>query len=340
MTSTHYSTTGGWLLTLLRTLDQQGVNIDLLIRDEGLTLDAVISGAMRIDMDVMTRLWHQARLITGDPTIGLKVARNMRPTTFSSLTAALYAVPDLQTALRLMARFGNIFTDGGFWWVREMPDAMELVVLRRRAVANEVSDAVFAGILKLLQDISTPDLRPGHVHIGRERPANCAPWYTVFGDSIEFHSTNNSFMRFPRAPLETKLFGYDAAVLQHSVALMEAQLAGVRQGPTTAYVRAQILSSLGTDAEDIESVAAVMGLSPRSLQRRLGEESQTFRGLVDEVRRDTATRYLLDSVIPVTEIAARLGYGSLPSFTRACYRWHGMSPLSVRREHLHIEDAS
>lgn len=333
MNESHYSTTGGWLLTLLRTLDQQGIDVARLIADEGLTLDSVLSGAMRIDMDVMTRLWHRARALTADPTLGLKVARNMRPTTFSSLTTALYAVPDLQTALRVIARYGNIFTDGGFWWVREQPRHMELVVLRRRAIANEVADAVFGGILKLLQDISSPELRPSHVRIGRSRPANPAPWHAVFGSSVRFHGTNTSFMRFPRAPLEAPLFGYDAAVFNHSVALMESQLAGLRHGPTTAYVRAQILSTLGTDEEDIESVAAAMGLTPRTLQRRLREESQTFRGLVDEVRRDTATRYLVDSVIPVTEIGARLGYGNLPSFTRACYRWHGASPLAVRRGH-------
>lgn len=334
MTMSHYSTTSGWLLTLLRTLAERGIDTERLLEGEDLTRDSVFSGAMRIDMDVMSRLWQRARLLTDDPTIGLKVARNMRPTTFSSLTTALYAVPDLQTALKLLARYGNIFTDGGFWWVREFPHAMELVVLRRRAVTNEVADAVFGGILKMMQDISSPDLRPSHVHIGRDQPANLAPWHAVFGESIEFHGTNNSFMRFPRAPLETQLFGYDAAVFQHSVALMETQLAGLRHGPTTAYVRAQILSCLGTGEEDINSVAEVMGLSPRTLQRRLGDETQTFRGLVDEVRREVATRYLLESVIPITEICERLGYGSLPSFIRACYRWHGKSPMAVRQKHL------
>lgn len=333
----HYSTTSGWLLTLLRTVNQHGIDPGRLIGEQGLSLDAVLSGAMRIDMDVMTRLWTRARALTADPTLGLKVARNMRPTTFSSLTTALYAVPDLQTALRVMARYGNIFTDGGFWWVREDPAGMELVVLRRRLIVNEVSDAVFGGILKVLQDISSPDLRPSHVHIGREQPANPAPWHAAFGRSVTFHDTETSFMRFPRAPLETKLFGYDAAVFNHSVALMESQLAGLRHGPTTAYVRAQILSTLGTDLEDIESVAAAMGLTPRTLQRRLREESQSFRGLVDDVRRETATRYLVDSVVPVTEIGARLGYGNLPSFTRACYRWHGVSPLAVRRGRIPVQ---
>jgi AraC-like DNA-binding protein len=80
----------------------------------------------------------------------------------------------------------------------------------------------------------------------------------------------------------------------------------------------------------IESVARGIAMSPRSLQRKLAEESVTYHALVEEARAAAAARHLSDRRLSISEIGCLLGYSEPAAFTRAFKRWHGISPLTFR----------
>ena len=77
-------------------------------------------------------------------------------------------------------------------------------------------------------------------------------------------------------------------------------------------------------------VAAELSLHPRTLQRRLREEGASFESIKDDVRRDAAMRYLSESDIPLTRIAALLGYSEPSVLTRSCQRWFASTPRQIR----------
>lgn len=80
--------------------------------------------------------------------------------------------------------------------------------------------------------------------------------------------------------------------------------------------------------------ARILGIPPRSLQRRLAGAGTSFETLVDSWRRTTARALLADSCEPVGAIALALGYGHPSHFTRAFHRWEGTAPLAYRLTHL------
>ena len=82
--------------------------------------------------------------------------------------------------------------------------------------------------------------------------------------------------------------------------------------------------------------AAIIGMSPRTLQRQLAEEERSFSRLLQSVRFRVAQRLLRDSSMPLTEIASRLSYADLPNFIRAFKRWTGVGPNEFRK--LHYDD--
>ena len=77
-------------------------------------------------------------------------------------------------------------------------------------------------------------------------------------------------------------------------------------------------------------VATRLNLHPRTLQRRLREEGTSFEAIKDDIRRDAAARYLSESDIPLTKIAALLGYSEPSVLTRSCQRWFSSSPRQIR----------
>ena len=79
-----------------------------------------------------------------------------------------------------------------------------------------------------------------------------------------------------------------------------------------------------------DAVAKNLGLSKRSLQRRLQEEGTSFMTLKDEVRKELSHNYVRDSKIDIIEIAFLLGYSDQSAFSRSYKRMTGMSPSEVR----------
>jgi AraC-like DNA-binding protein len=79
-------------------------------------------------------------------------------------------------------------------------------------------------------------------------------------------------------------------------------------------------------------VAKTLGMSARTLQRRLEDECVRYREILDEMREAAARVYLSRPDLSFTEAAHLLGFSELSSFNRACKRWLGCSPREYRRQ--------
>jgi AraC-like DNA-binding protein len=73
-----------------------------------------------------------------------------------------------------------------------------------------------------------------------------------------------------------------------------------------------------------------MGMSERTLQRRLAAEGATFNGLLEEARRTIAMSYLADRKLAAYEVSFLLGYREPATFFRAFKRWTGKTPQQYR----------
>ena len=80
----------------------------------------------------------------------------------------------------------------------------------------------------------------------------------------------------------------------------------------------------------IGEVARRLGLSQRTLARRLNEEGLTFSALLGRLRHDLADRYLADGDTSISQIAWLLGYQEVSAFSKAYKRWTGKAPRAMR----------
>jgi AraC-like DNA-binding protein len=84
-------------------------------------------------------------------------------------------------------------------------------------------------------------------------------------------------------------------------------------------------------APTLALVAEAAGTSTRTFQRRLNEERQTFKSLLDGVRQERARHLVADGDKTIGQVARRLGYSRPTSLNRSMMRWTGKSPTSFRR---------
>jgi AraC-like DNA-binding protein len=98
----------------------------------------------------------------------------------------------------------------------------------------------------------------------------------------------------------------------------------------TVHVRSLIGRLLRDEDSSLDNVAAILGMHPRTLQRRLREEGQSFETMKDGVRRDTALQFLRHNRIPLIHVAEAVGYAEVSTLSRSCYRWFAASPRQMR----------
>jgi len=172
--------------------------------------------------------------------------------------------------------------------------------------------------------------RSSQVRLGYRRPASTAGLRSRFGDQLLFDSAASG-IAIPAAalahPVPTASANYRQVILDHLRTGGLAPEKGV-----AGRVRDLVGQLLPTGRLSLGAVAEVLGLTPRSLQRRLADRGLEFRRLVDEERRARVADYLRDTDAPLARIAGMLGYSDQTAFNKAFSRWYSMSPGRWRRE--------
>nr|WP_053376067.1 AraC family transcriptional regulator [Paenibacillus sp. FJAT-27812] len=107
-----------------------------------------------------------------------------------------------------------------------------------------------------------------------------------------------------------------------------------RSRSITEMVKWIMKRSLTGGRPDIQAVAKELGMSDRTLQRRLTDEKTSFKQLLSQARHEQAREYLADPSLDIKEVAFLIGYEDQNSFYRAFRLWEGDTPSNWRTEHV------
>jgi AraC-like DNA-binding protein len=97
-------------------------------------------------------------------------------------------------------------------------------------------------------------------------------------------------------------------------------------GGISAQVRKALIGVMDGGDSGIDAIAKRLGMSTRSLQRRLAEEQTGYNDLLAEVREEFAKRYLARGTLTASEVAYLIGFTEPPAFFKAFKRWTGLTP--------------
>ncbi|CAN0627289.1 Transcriptional regulator, AraC family [Burkholderia multivorans] len=186
----------------------------------------------------------------------------------------------------------------------------------------------------LLREVLGGDVAPLRFAFRGERPPPACrasrAWPATAGVEHEFSARFNS-LSFERALLSRALPHANPITAsmceQMCMRLMESRRARAGAAATVRHH----LSAAGAALPDLGRMAGLMNVSERTLKRRLSDEGVTFRELLAEARRSAAESLLGAGDLTLTEIAGRLGYSDLSSFSQAFKRRHGITPSAFRK---------
>lgn len=192
----------------------------------------------------------------------------------------------------------------------------------------QIYDLTAAVTYNILVALCGPSWRPTSVLLSRAKPRDPAPYRRLFGMPPRFDA-EQMLLVFAGHWLERPLPGADPIlyrVLQGRI----SELAATCYGDLPAQVRRITCNLLLCGKGSLESVATVLSMHPRTLNRHLKRLGTGYRELRDECHRSIACQLLKDTELPISEIAARLQYANTPAFIRAFRRWNDATPAEWR----------
>jgi AraC-like DNA-binding protein len=331
---TGYVMSGSWLAPLVRAVESYGVDAKQLISDElsGKSIGQMVHA--QIGYDSITRMWRRAAVLTNEPAIGIVAARHIGPNTFGPLSFAMYSSNSALTALNTFSNYSQFGTNVAVWWCHQTEEYVEVVRHGRAGTgAEEMKDAVPAAILNMCQSLGNPTLRPDRLVLGRKRPRDTSKWRSFFGLEPEFHVSGRTLMRFPLEAVTENCPSYEPELFNLCVSLLDQKLKELSTESFIGLVRVQIIKSIEDGEIHIDTAARDLGLSRRTLQRRLDAENNcTFSDLLGSIRDSMAKRYLAESTRSIGEISESLCYSSVSSFSRSFRNRFNMTPSGYRRQ--------
>lgn len=171
---------------------------------------------------------------------------------------------------------------------------------------------------------------PRRVAFSYRRPDDLREYERLFRCPLVFDSQDSQLV-FSRSLWDTEIPGSDPQL--HRVLDEHAHQQLVEHpspGDITVTIRRLISAELADGAPKLEGMARQLGMSGRSLQRRLGERGLTYGNLLDQVRALHAEAHLRDPDLALSEVSYLLGFLEQSSFSRAFRRWKGISPAQYR----------
>ena len=317
----------GWVGTVLAAAERQGVARGALLAQAGIAPEEL--AAERWPIDHITRLWRAAVHCTQDAGFGLKAGAGVGPASFNVVSYLLQSAPTLRVALALVQKYQRLISDGGRFQTITGPEACWVVYHPRQgalAFSPHQIESVLAAVVVFARWVTGSALRPQRVQLSQARIGPLAGYREVFQCPVDFEQAFSGVL-LANAQLDAPLPQANAQLAQAHHQQAAARLAALsRQDGLEQTLRMWIASQLQGQAPARAQAARALGLSERTLARRMRAEGLSYSALLDGVRRDAALQAVAQTTRALSDIALALGYAEPSVFTRAFRRWTGATP--------------
>ncbi|HEY2163554.1 MAG TPA: AraC family transcriptional regulator, partial [Gemmatimonadaceae bacterium] len=307
---------------VLGRLTSLGVDVDRVLHHAGIGRSRFQGTRAKLTVHEFFAFWRSLEAVGGSRDLGLRIGTRAEPHQLDVASLAAIHSDNLGDALAKFARYKRVVcgeqvsveTSNGetrirFHWVH-VDDALPMMLV----------DTTFASLVTLAAHGIGAPVTPIRVEFARRR-ADEAMLHRTFGCPIEFDAPIDQLV-LEDALLARPFVTRNADVVAMLVPSLESALAELATSRSIADdVRAALNRRMAGERPSVEKLAHEMRMSPRTLQRRLGEVGTTYQTILDDVRRDASRRLLASTDLDASEIAFLLGFEELNSFCRALHGW-------------------
>jgi AraC-like DNA-binding protein len=316
-----------------------GVPMDELLAEGGLDKAQLADAEALIPVSAIEAMFAAVSSRYSDPLMGLHLAGDIQPATFGAIGYLMQACTTLGDALEVVTRYNGLLSNIGKTSLVRSPGAVRICWecsagspgLRRQVTEYVLGS--FVALLRLLLPERAELLQAVHLMHGRPEDAELAREYFSFFKCPVYFAKPVSAIVVASGALQARLHHGDAFLKEvldrHAQNLLrQRELHASLPDAVRHLVTAMIIEGVPTK----DMVAAQLGLSGRSLHRKLQDLGTGYREILDQVRLELAQARLREEADSVSRIAGQLGFHSHQAFMRWYKQSTGRTPGEHRKE--------
>jgi AraC-like DNA-binding protein len=316
---------------MLERLAALGLDVDRILEKAGIPRVLVGPPRGRVSTAEFFAMWHAIEAAASARDLGLRLGAEALPHKYDVASMAALHAATLGEALEKLAKYKRLVCPEEVivervkgearirfhWWLAEGEPPRLLV------------DGTFASVLGLVRRGTQKSIAPVRVELARRRMDE-GMLVRHFGCEIRFDAPVDLLV-LPEAALGEPFVTHNADLLALLLPGLDAELEEQgRRRSLADEVRLALCRRMCGERPSVDKVARDLRMSPRTLQRRLGEAGTSYQRLLDETRYQSARRLLARTDLDAGEVAFLLGFEELNSFTRAFQGWEGVTPARYR----------
>jgi AraC-like DNA-binding protein len=288
----------------------------------------------RVSFVEAQRLLHECERATGCPHFGMLAGMRAGVPATGILGELMRHTPSVLQSLRTIQSHLHLHDRGGALGLHQRDHReVELAYVIYRPLhpgSRHLAEGTLAIAMSVMRALCGARWAPTEVTFARDRPDDTSVYRDCFGPSLRFNAPRFSIV-FDASWLTQPLPAADA-VERIRLARRVTEMERSRRASTSERARATLTQVLIEAPPSVDRVARLLGVSVRTLNRRLAREGTNFTALLEDARSSLARQLLRDTRLPAIEIAATLHYTTPSAFSRAFKGWNrGVSPRRARQ---------
>jgi AraC-like DNA-binding protein len=313
---------------------KEGVDVEVFLQQARLTSRQIKNKGIQLGVQNQIKFVDLVANATGDPLLGFRLAYSFDLREIGLLYYVLASAETLLGSLLRVARYSDVANEGVDLEVNK--GNLLRVRLHYSGVArhSDVHQIEFwmASLVRICRGLIGTNFKPIEVRIMHDRREQAREMEKLLGCAVKTGADVDEIV-FSRESGDYPIVTADPYLDQLCVRFCEETLARLgkkKTSPMKVKVENEIAALLPHGEMHFNAVAAQLGMSGRTLARKLALEGHSFSRVLDDLRLVLARRYLAESDMSISEIAWLLGYSEVANFTHAFHRWTGTNPRTER----------
>jgi len=309
-----------------------GLDPARMLLDAGLSPKVECEPDLMIPVERVGELLQASALSSGNESFGLCMAESRLLSNLGPVGMLMRDQATLRESLDVLVRYQVqlntslslvIEESAGVVVVRE-----DLRAGRAQQPTRQRIELALGVMLRLMRQFLGAGWQPRRVCFEHAAPRDASVHMRLFGHCVEFGFDHNCIV-CAKSDLDARNPSADPAMARYAQQLLDAS-AEPQRATLLEDMRRTILLLMPSGRCSIEQVAEHMGVAPRTVQRGLAKQGQSFSAMVNEIRKELAVRHVIESDRPLTEVALLLGFSALSAFSRWYQTQFGCSAKESR----------
>lgn len=330
------SVLASWIRSIVQTARGYGIDPDAFMLRSGMNVDLLTVPDARFSAVSVRRLWSLLIPAVGDNLFGLQCGLEMQVSALHGLGLSIITSHSLAQVLDLIANYAKVISTTMDTRLEHnaRSSVLKVQTLHGQETFNSASLTLLALIARQARSLAQREVKPLTVWLSYDKwtPYELRCLHDYFQCPVIIDSETEDGIEFAYPDVIEPYASANALLREANETVVKNYLHKVHRNSYTVLVEQQI-DVLLQECEriNVKTIASNLGLSARTLQRRLRNEGVSFMDVVERYRKQLAHDALAHTELSITEISYNIGFSDLSNFSRKCYTWFGACPAEYRK---------